>query len=76
MIQTTENMVGGWRWTFPVVARNAAGRLERGTIHELLADLDKAEMAEEVLDGHSQAENVMPFMAERRPDLFRRYRTK
>ncbi len=41
-------------------------------IDELIADLDSTGMTDMVLVGHSQAGNVMPFMAARRPDLFRR----
>ncbi|WP_439133312.1 alpha/beta fold hydrolase [Pseudomaricurvus sp.] len=40
-------------------------------IDELIADLDKANIKDVILVGHSQAGNVMPYMAEKRPDLFR-----
>jgi pimeloyl-ACP methyl ester carboxylesterase len=39
---------------------------------ELIADIERAGMRDIVLVGHSQGGNVLPAMAERRPDLFRR----
>jgi len=39
---------------------------------ELIVDLERAEMRNIVLVGHSLAGNVLPAMAELRPDLFRR----
>lgn len=41
-------------------------------VDELLADLVRAARKDIVLVGHSQAGNILPRLAERRPDLFRR----
>jgi pimeloyl-ACP methyl ester carboxylesterase len=41
-------------------------------VDELLADLSRAGMKDVVLVGHSQAGNILPRLAERRPDMFRR----
>jgi len=40
--------------------------------HELIDDIERAEMQNVVLVGHSMAGNVMPALAELRPDLFQR----
>ncbi|EJU11941.1 alpha/beta hydrolase [Sphingomonas sp. LH128] len=39
---------------------------------ELIADIEDAGMRDVVIVGHSQAGQVIPFMAQMRPDLFRR----
>lgn len=39
---------------------------------ELIADIEAAGMSDVVLIGHSQAGQAMPFMAQMRPDLFKR----
>jgi pimeloyl-ACP methyl ester carboxylesterase len=44
----------------------------RDVARELIDDLERADMERIVLVGHSLAGNVMPAMAELRPDLFRR----
>lgn len=41
-------------------------------VEELISDIDDAGLTNLVLIGHSQAGTVLPAMAERRPDLFRR----
>jgi pimeloyl-ACP methyl ester carboxylesterase len=40
--------------------------------HELIGDLEQSDMRDVVLVGHSLAGNVLPLLAELRPDLFRR----
>lgn len=41
-------------------------------VDELIADIDAAGLRDVVLVGHSQAGSIMPRMAARRPDLFKR----
>jgi pimeloyl-ACP methyl ester carboxylesterase len=52
--------------------RDTHGIDNRDIAHELIADIEGAGLRDVVLVGHSQAGQVLPFMAELRPDLFRR----
>jgi pimeloyl-ACP methyl ester carboxylesterase len=52
--------------------RDTAGLTLDDVIAELLADIESSALRDIVLVGHSQAGNVMPALAQRRPDLLRR----
>ena len=67
---------GYWRSIFQVAARSAVAppsiSNREDVARELIADLESAGIRQCVLAGHSLAGNVLPAMAELRPNLFRR----
>jgi pimeloyl-ACP methyl ester carboxylesterase len=52
--------------------RDTAAFDNRDIARELVADIESADFRDVVLVGHSQAGQVLPFMAEMKPGLFRR----
>lgn len=52
--------------------RDTAGLDVDKTVIELLADISASGLKDIILVGHSQAGTILPRLAERRPDLFRR----
>lgn len=51
--------------------RDTSGISVPDLIDELLGDIERAGFEDAIMVGHSQGGNVMPMLAEKRPDLFR-----